>query len=242
MYNKLLIAALTAQILLVGSISSAQRASGSLNNLGNQENLLDKAQPTVPANTYRVVQKRVIDRDLRAEFNLNAGLNTSGGDSYYRTKSLGAQLEFHITPRWSVGVRQNYFFNELTAEGKIAFETSEAALKVNKGDSASVPVIDYPLEQTLASVSFYPLYGKMSWFDSNVSYFDFYMMLGGGQMKLRYGTTPVATGGVGLGMWWTQHLSSRIELRYQKYQDQLNMKEARDIDNTTAIFAMGFLL
>jgi len=61
-------------------------------------------------------------------------------------------------------------------------------------------------------------------------------------MKLRYGETPLTTGGVGLGMWWTQHLTSRIELRYQKYQDQLNMREARDLDNTTAIFAMGFLL
>ena len=224
MFKKLFILLVFIQILLAASVSLAQRASGSLNNLGNQENLLDKAHPTVPVNTYRVVQKRIIDRDLRAEFNLNAGLNTSGGDSYYRTKSLGAQLEFHITPMWSIGVRQNYFFNELTAEGKIAFDRSEEAIKANMGDKADVPVIDYPLEQTIGAISFYPLYGKMSWFDSTVSYFDFYMMLGGGQMKLRYGTTPVTTGGVGLGMWWTQHLSSRIELRYQKYQDQQQLK------------------
>jgi len=52
----------------------------------------------------RIVQNRAVDRNLRLEIGANYGL-VSGGDVYYRTQNLGANLDFHITPHWSIGAR-----------------------------------------------------------------------------------------------------------------------------------------
>jgi outer membrane beta-barrel protein len=227
-------------LLFLVSPAHAQKASSSLNSLGGQEALLEKASPSVPVNTYRVVQRRVIDRDLRSELTLGLGL-VNGGDAYYRTNSATAQYEFHLNSKWSLGLRHTLFFNELTSEGRTAFDFSEKAVIAGAGNLANVPVIDYPRQQTLATVSFYPLYGKMSWFESTVSYFDFYFLLGGGQMNLRFGNTPVVTGGAGMAMWWNQHLTTRLEARYQAYKDQLNRPESRSIDSVIGHASVGVL-
>jgi outer membrane beta-barrel protein len=222
-----------------GSFSQAQKASSSLNTLGGQEALLEKASPSVPVNTYRVEQRRVIDRDLRSEMTVGLGL-VNGGDAYYRTNSATVQYDFHINTKWSLGLRQTFFFNELTAEGKSQFDYTEKTILAGAGNLGNAPVIDYPLRQTLATVSFYPLYGKMSWFESTVSYFDFYFLVGGGQMNLRFGNAPIYTGGGGMAIWWNQHLTTRIEARYQAYQDETN-RTKRDIGNTVGHLSMGVL-
>jgi len=66
-------------------------------------------------------------------------------------------------------------------------------------------------------------------------------MGGGGQMFLKNGTSPVLTGGVGMGMWWNQYLTSRIEARYQTYEDEI-FTGKRKIDGTVLTFTMGILL
>lgn len=229
----------TVILAVLGSSPVFAANSDSLKKLGNQEMLLDKARPSVPANTYRIVQKRVIDRESR--FELAAGLGgITGGDSYYNTKNVGLQAEYHFTHRWSAGLRYLYNMNELTSEGKRVYDQAEATIDANNPGAAKAPGIDWPMSTTLATISFYPLYGKMSWFDLNVSYFDMYVLLGGGVNQLRYGTVPVYTGGLGMGMWWTNHLSSRIEARYQEYDDHLF--GGRRIKDANISFSMGFLL
>lgn len=229
---------LSIVIAMIAAGPALASNSNSLKSLGNQEMLLDKARPSIPANTYRIVQKRVIDRDNRFEIATGLGAIT-GGDSYYNTKNVGMQAEYHFTHRWSVGIRYLYNMNELTSEGKRVYDQAEAQINSSPSD-AKAPGIDWPMSTALATVSFYPLYGKMSWFDSNVSYFDMYVLLGGGVNQLRYGTVPVYTGGLGMGMWWTNNLSSRIEARYQEYNDHLF--GGRKIQDANISFSMGFLL
>lgn len=222
--------------------AKAESNSASLDALGNQEPILNKAEPRVPRNTYRVVQKRIVDRHWRTEFSIQSSL-LSGGDSYYSTNGLGAHFELHINPRWSLGLRHQWFFNELTNEGKRIFDRSEAeqALSPGNPNNTRIPSLDYPVSQTIATVSYYPLYGKMSLFDSTVSYFDLYVLLGGGQIALSSGGTGVWTSGVGFGAWWTQHFSTRAEVRYQQYTDQA-LAGGREIGNTMALVGVGFLL
>ncbi|PWU19111.1 MAG: hypothetical protein C5B49_06230, partial [Bdellovibrio sp.] len=198
---------------LLGSLCLLHAPAGfagtteSLDSLGTQEQLLDKAHAPVPANTYRVIQKRVIDRDGRLEFDFS-GAGMSGGDSYYTTKSLGLQAEYHFSYRWSVGVRHDWFFNDLSPEGQRRFDEAYTAYQAgNMG--VSRPDLDWPLSKDIATISFYPLYGKMSWFESTVSYFDVYLLAGGGMMNLSRGQSGLGTAGMGVGMWWTQHLTSR---------------------------------
>jgi outer membrane beta-barrel protein len=229
--------------LLVAPVAAfAQSNSSAMQRLGNQESLLDKADPQIPRNTYRVVQQRVIDRTWRSEFTLQSGM-INGGDSYYSTNALGLQYELHVSPRWSFGLRHAWYFNELTSEGRRIFDRAEAQQLANPYNDGNIrpPILDYPVSQSVATVSFYPLYGKMSLFDASVSYFDVYVMLGGGSMQLERGRTGVATGGVGMGMWWTQHFSTRFEVRAQNYDDQAKIN-GRNVNSTVATFGIGLLI
>lgn len=229
---------LLTAVSLNAAKAQGKKNSSSMDSLGSGEALMERANPTVPANTYRVVQKRVIDRDFRNEISLSIGGN-AGGDSYYETKNAGLRYDFHLSSRWSVGARYDVYANALTSEGKRVFDRAEEMIRNGRTDF-NYPKVDQPQHSGIATLSYYPLYGKMSWFDSTVSYFDFYMLGGGGTIKLESGYTPLATAGAGLGMWWNQHLTSRLEVRYQGYNDQANGK--RKIDSAVATFAMGFML
>lgn len=226
--------------LLAGRSAMAQGNSNSLNTLGDQSQIMQKARPSIPANTYRVVQKRVIERDFRSELGISVGTVASGGDSYYETSNLGLQYDFHLNTRFSVGLRYQMNFNKLTPEGKRVYDRAEQMAAANNNNYV-VPDLDQPLSTALATVSFYPVYGKVSWFESTVSYFDFYVMAGGGQTQLKNGTSPLLTGGLGMGMWWNQHLTSRFEARYQTYEDQIFTGKRR-IEGAVATFTMGLLL
>lgn len=236
------VALIFAAGLLAGKTVMAQTKSSntsSLESLGNQSKIMEKAKPSVPANTYRVVQKRVIDREYRSEFGLTGGM-VAGGDSYYQTSSYGLQYDFHLGNRVSIGARYQMHTNSLTPEGKRVYERANAMAGANNTNYV-VPDLDQPLNTMLGTVSFYPVYGKVSWFESTVSYFDFYLMGGAGQISLKNGSSPVMTGGLGMGMWWNQYLTSRLEARYQTYEDQI-FTGKRKIEGTVLTFTMGFLL
>ncbi|MBY0385457.1 outer membrane beta-barrel domain-containing protein, partial [bacterium] len=104
-----------------------------------------------------------------------------------------------------------------------------------------VPAIDFPLRSYMAVVNWYPVYGKVSWFESAVSQFDFYLTAGGGQVQLNSGNSPIFTGGIGMGMWVNSWLTSRVEVRYQNYQDRVFTGE-RNIDAVVMQFGLGFML
>lgn len=222
----------------IGSQGSSN--SGSLNTLGNQSETMQKARPSIPANTYRVVQKRVIERDFRSELGLAVGTVAGGGDSYYQTSNIGVQYDFHLSSRFSIGARYQLNFNKLTPEGKRVYDRAEAMAQANNTNYV-VPDLDQPLSTALATVSFYPLYGKVSWFESTVSYFDFYLMAGAGTTSLKNGSSPIGTAGLGMGMWWNQYLTSRLEARYQTYEDQIFTGKRR-VEGAVATFTMGLLL
>lgn len=203
--------------------------------LGTNQDIIDKARALQPNNSMKIVQKRAVDRDLRFEIGGMYGY-VAGGDTYITTQNLGVNLDFHINPRWSIGARYVDSRNELTAEGKRVYDKQAA------GDpSFSVPGVDFPLSTTLAVVNFYPIYGKVSWFESSVSQFDMYLLAGGGQIELGSGKTAVYTGGVGMGVWWNNRFSSRLEARYQNYTDRVSSGE-RNIDSFIMQVGIGFML
>ncbi len=205
------------------------------NSLGSNEAIMEKARALQPNNSMKIVQKRAVDRDLRLELGLNYGY-VAGGDTYVQTQNLGAQMDFHINPRWSIGARYIDNRNELNSEAERMYEFAK-----NNPGLAVAPSVDYPLQTYLGIINFYPIYGKVSWFESAVSQFDVYLLAGGGQIKLDSGTSPIYTGGVGVGMWWTNRFSSRIEARYQQYRDRIVTGE-RSIDSMVFQVGIGFML
>ena len=214
-------------------------ARDDIKGLGGNESLMRKARALDARNRKRVVQKRAVDRYNRLELSVGYGL-FSGGDPYVSTSALGVTSDFHITPRWSLGVRYYDHRNELSSEGKRVFDEFDQAQRAGL-ITGSAPDVDYPDSTTLGVISFYPLYGKMNLFDQGVAQFDFYLLAGAGQMQLSSGSTETYTAGGGLGLWMSQHIASRLEVRYQNYQDEI-FSGPRDQDVVVTSFSLGFLL
>lgn len=226
-------------VSLIGCLLTQITFAADWDSLGSSEALLKKAQALDPNNKVRVVQKRTVSRELRFELSGHYG-TLNGGDSYVSTQTAGAQLEFHINPKWSLGLRYDTYLNTLTAEGEKNYKQSRDNIAL--GNQTSLPDINYPLSSQLATVSWYPVYGKLNLFDLAVTQFDIYLMAGAGLISLDSGqrSTLTAAGG-GAGLWFTQHLMSRFEIRYQGYQDKVYSANPQ-VNNMALHLSLGFLL
>ncbi len=201
--------------------------------LGGNDVLLDRAKELNPEADIRIVQDRVVDRRWREELTMEYG-GVLGGDAYLATRSVGANYHVHLTPRWSVGVKYNYAFNELRDEGKHLINDTSATGK------GVIPELDYQKQSLMGVVNWYPIYGKMNLYDLGVVHFDVYALAGGGQVELESGRTGTWTAGGGVGLWFSQRLTSRLEMRYQTYEAS-RYAGKRDMDLAVASFQMGFL-
>ena len=203
--------------------------------LGSDEAIIEKARALQPSNSMRIVQKREVDRNWRGELGLNYGF-VNGSDSYIESRDWGAVAELHINPNWSVGFRYTDQKNEYTPEGNRAW-----AAVLNKTPGASAPDTDYVESSMMGVLSWYPIYGKISWLQSVVSQFDFYVLAGGSQAKMSQTTSPIYTGGAGVGVWWNNWVSSRIEVRYEGYKEQLN-DGPKSVNSIVAQVGIGVML
>lgn len=212
--------------------------------LGSNEDIIEKAKTLQPNNSMKIVQKRQVDRNLRPEIGLSYGF-VNGGDTYLNTRNWGANFDFHINPRWSLGLRYNDNKNELTSEGKRIADVALAKQNAGATDYV-VPEIAFPIRSYMGMISWYPIYGKISWFESAVSQFDFYLTAGGGQVQTKNvlgqtNTSAIYTGGMGMGLWVNSWLTSRVEVRYQNYQDRVT-SGTRNIDSIIMQIGIGIML
>ena len=244
--KKIIIQAITI-LIYAGTIAQAQDLNKKIDNLGGNKDILKRAKALDPDNKIRVVQNRTVDRNWRLELGVNYGL-IAGGDPYLSTQNIGGNLDLHINPLWSIGARYCDFYNELTSEGKRVY--NDAQNRNNFGNPYVKPAVDYPMNSMLGVVSFYPVYGKLNMFDLGVAQFDIYVLGGYGQAQFRSedgdgawqsGSSPSWTAGGGVGLWLSQHFSSRLEVRYQAYQDKI-YSGARDVDFIISTFSIGFIL
>lgn len=232
---------LTLVILSLLAINAwaAKDLTKEMDALGANKELMKKAKAIDPNNRIRVVQNREVDRYMRLEVGLAYGMN-AGGDPYVNTSILGGQLDFHVTPRWSVGARYYNANNQLTQEGKQVFKEAEAE-KAKGNNNYRIPDTDYAKDTWLGVINWYPIYGKMNLFDQVVSQFDLYLLAGAGQVNLASGSSPTYTAGAGAGVWLTQHFATRLEARWQGYEDKVyNAK--RSVDMTVLNVSVAFLL
>lgn len=212
--------------------------SKDVDGLGGNDALMEMSDKLNPDSKSRIVQDRIVDRHMRLEVGVNYG-GVMGGTTYLQTTNLGATVDFHITPRWSIGARYYNYENKLTPEGERAFDQARAAYAV--GAPATIVDIDTPLNAKMATVSWYPIYGKINFFDQAIAQFDLYLLAGGGQIELESGPTSLATAGLGFGLWMTKHVSARAEIRYQAYRDQV-VTGSRDINSAAATVGLGWIL
>ncbi|MGZ3773364.1 MAG: outer membrane beta-barrel domain-containing protein [Pseudobdellovibrionaceae bacterium] len=237
--NLIFISYLFASALATSTAFGAQiNAKEDIDTLGGNKELMEMADKVKSTSRSRIVQERIVDRHHAIELGLSYG-NTFGGDAYLKTQSLGVAVDYHFTPRWSLGVRYYDFGNSLTSEGQRIFNEARAAYAV--GGRAHIVDIDYPLNATMAVLNWYPIYGKTSFLDMGITQFDIYVLAGGGTINLSSGNTSVLTTGLGLGAWITKHLTSRMEIRYQKYEDQI-ITGSRSVDSVVGSIGLGWIL
>jgi outer membrane immunogenic protein len=211
------------------------------NALGGNEAIVERAKALDPSNKTQIIQKRTVDRYNRIEFGVNYGY-VAGGDSYLVTDSIGGSLDYHFTPRISLGLRHNRFYNKLTNEGQKVFEDFQRRQTTNTNRSGdTVPDMDYPISSTMAVINFYPIYGKINTLNLGITQFDLYLLAGYGKLELSSGLTDVYAGGLGVGIWWNQYLTTRIEGKYQGYQDKV-YTGSRKLDTFVATGSIGVML
>lgn len=224
-------------ILLISLLFFAQQAfaktSDELDSLGVNRDVVKKACRLNPNNKVKIVQKRAVDRTWRVEGAVGYGYLT-GGSPYVDSQQLEGSLEVHVTPRFSLGGRYYSFKNQLSKEGERVF---------NAQSGVAPDVRDFPKDGYLASLSYYPIYGKINLFNMNVTQFDIYLSAGYGQINLdRSGSSDLISAGGGVGFWFTNWLTSRFEIRYQTYKDMVSTDESRRLEQTVFTAKVGFLL
>jgi outer membrane beta-barrel protein len=113
------------------------------------------------------------------------------------------------------------------------FDRAQAAQAANPAASVPFPKVDAPQDSGIATITYYPIYGKLNLFDMGVAHFDVYTLAGYGRMNLKDNTglkssTDVITAGGGLAVWLSQHFATRFEVRYETYKDLISTENRRE--------------
>lgn len=181
--------------------------------LGGNSDLYEKAKALSPELRTQVIQKRVVDRRLRLEISPTVS-SYWGGNPFISSQSGGMEFSFHINPRWSLDFAYSFAFqNNLTSEGQFLVDKAE------QNNSSDVPAIDAPSASMMGFATYYPFYGKLNMFN-NVVHFDIFTSLGAGSTELASGNQATVGANLGMGIWWSQHLTTRLGYRYQNYEAQ----------------------
>jgi len=226
-------------LMMSTSAMALADVSSNLNALGGNRDLMRRAKAIEPGTRVKVVQNRSVDRNWRVEFGVNYGV-VAGGDPYVDTNNLGLNLDLHITPRFSIGGRYYSSNNSLSSEGKRVFDNAAAARAIGGTDPRGD--INFVSDTYMGVINWYPMYGKISLFERGLAQFDMYLLAGGGQVRLKDNqSAPTYTAGGGMGFWWTQHFTTRLEVRYQTYEDQIT-SGPRQIDLTVFSASLGLML
>lgn len=234
---------LGSMLALLSLPAMASDVSKDLESLGSNEAIVRRANRIDSRTRVSIVQGRTVPRRWRLELGVNYG-PVAAGDSYLRTQNLGGQVDLHITPKFSLGVRYAKAFNSLTDEGRSMYEAAREAY-ARGGDAlanANIPSVDYPEQTVMGVFNWYMLYGKINLFDWTVVQFDIYSLGGYGKVTLsESGPVDTWTAGGGVGFWLSKHASIRTELRYQTYKDQIQ-EGGRNLNLIVGNVGLGVLL
>lgn len=219
--------------------ASSNKYDRDMDSLGSNREIMKRARAYRGDNEIIAVQKRQVDRNGRIELGVNYGMSAIGGDTYVSTSMLSGQADYHFNPRWSVGARYSTYFNSLNSRGQQAMDTYQA--QVAAGKSATRPDLAWPKDSWLGVFNFYPMYGKLDILDHSVTQFDVFILAGAGQINMPTSSSTLLTAGGGVGVWWAQHFSTRLELRWQGYNDRV-YGETRNQNEMIAAITLGIFL
>jgi outer membrane beta-barrel protein len=223
------------------ALANSKKLSEDINALGGNATLLQLSSDINPDKKVRVVQNRLVRRDNRFEIAARYA-QRFGGDAYLQTQAFQANIEYHVNPRFSFGLIYSDYGNQLSPEGSRVFSEARASLQAGGGLS-SFPDVDAPQNSVIGQIQFYPIYGKINFFDKSIIQFDVSLIAGVGTINLASGSTQLLSTGIGGGFWITQNISARAEVRYESYKDRDSIyNTTRSLNPVSGIIGLGILL
>jgi len=214
--------------LLTSTVALAQSSSELEKKLESLSIPDDKVTTVLSEDKLYVLNNRYSSLINRHELTV-AGANNFTADSHLVTEQAALSYRYHFNSKWSLGARYTRYTNKLSSAGQILFN-----------NKSILPDTDYALNGQELFVNYNTIYGKLRWSENTVVYFDQYISLGGGKVKLSSGDKNLALADIGLSFWLGNHGSARIGLKNEFYQ-QAQLSGSRNIHNGIGYIEFGYL-
>jgi outer membrane beta-barrel protein len=178
--------------------------------------------------SYRGVQERVFQKALRHELSAYVGGYTA--DLTSASYLVGGAYTFHLSE--DLGLEASFGYTRAKAE-LVRIVEHRFATDLIREDT---PVFVYGghLLWTLA-------YGKLRWFHSRISRFDFFMALGGGITDNRSARSLTFSGGFGLKFYPSSWFAVRLDVRDHLLNQEL-LGESRIVNNLVTTLGVSTFL
>ncbi len=177
---------------------------------------------------YRGVQERLFQKARRHELSVLGGAYAA--DLMSSSYLVGGAYTFHFSE--DLGLEASFGYTQSQSEVvKIIEERLATDLVRNK-----TPVFLYQghLIWSLA-------YGKLRWFGSRISRFDFNLALGGGITDNQAARGLTFSGGLGFKFYPTEWFAVRVDLRDNVLQQEL-LGESRIVNNLVATLGLSVFI
>jgi outer membrane beta-barrel protein len=177
---------------------------------------------------YRGVQERLFQKALRHEISALGGVYAA--DLMSSSWLAGGAYTFHFSE--DLGLEASFGYTRAKAEVVKLIEDRLSTDLVRE----NVPVFLYEghLVWSLA-------YGKLRWFGSHISRFDFNLALGGGVTDNRSARGLTFSGGFGLKFFPNSWLAVRIDVRDQVLSQEL-LGESRIVNNLIGTLGLSVFI
>ncbi len=224
---------ITKKILLAAALISSMKAfaqeSSELEKKLDALNIPDdKVTKVLSEDKLYIVNTRYSSLVNRHEFTLQ-GANNFTADSHLSTQETALSYRYHLNSTWSTGLRYTRYTNKLTDAGQRLFD-----------DKKILPDTDYAMNGQELFLNFNTIYGKLRWTENTVVYFDQYIALGGGRVKLASGKKNMGFADLGFSFWLGSHGSARVGMKNEFYK-QTQLTGARNIHNGIGYIEFGYL-
>lgn len=188
----------------------------------------DKVTNVLSEDKLYIVNTRYSSLVNRHEVTLQ-GANNLTADSHLSTQQVALAYRYHLNSNWSFAARYNRYSNKLTSAGQRLFD-----------DKKILPDTDFAKDSQELFVNYNTIYGKLRWSENTVVYFDQYVALGGGKIKLASGGTNLAFLDLGLSFWIGNNMSSRAGFKNEFYNQKQRSGE-RSVHNGVGYIEFGYL-
>ena len=189
----------------------------------------DKVIPFIGKEQLYVVNTRYSSLLRRHEITLKGGNNFTS-KNHLQNRDVALTYRFHISDRWSLGLRTTTYFNKLNSSG-------EALLR----DKKILPDTDFAKNAQEIFVNYNTIYGKLRWSTDSVVYFDQYVALGGGQINLASGKEIIGSIDLGFAAWIGNNTSFRIGIKNEGHYQNL-IREGRSFQyKSIGYLEIGYL-